>query len=337
LAVTVASPALAQHLAVTPQQVQRLGIRIAPARPATAEAVVSALGRVTPAPSARLPVSAPFAGTVKTLVRLEGERVKKGEALVTIVSADMRDYLAKYESAQARQRTTGAAAERAQALVREGIAPASRAEQAGAEAAAAAAELRALQSTMGRAARSGEGEYSLVAPADGRIASISASAGEQIAAMQPVLALDTGSALWVEAALPASRIGQTAPGDRATVEGTAITGSVVAVGSSIDPRTRSAMVRVRLDGAPTLVPGQILRLSIAATADRGSFNVPRAAVTELKGKTVVFVASRGGFDPVPVRVLARGAELTTVAGPLKAGNQVAIVGVTELKAMGLQN
>ena len=113
--------------------------------------------------------------------------------------------------------------------------------------------------------------------------------------------------------------------------------SVVAVGSSIDPRTRSAMVRVRLDGAPTLVPGQILRLSIAATADRGSFNVPRAAVTELKGKTVVFVASRGGFDPVPVRVLARGAELTTVAGPLKAENHVAIVGVTELKAMGLQN
>lgn len=333
----MASPALAQHLAVTPQQVQRLGIRTAPARPATAEAVVSALGRVTPAPSARLPVSAPFAGTVKNLVRLEGERVKKGQALVTIVSADMRDYLAKYESAQARQRTTRAAAERAQALVKEGIAPASRAEQAGAEAAAAAAELRALQSTMGRAARSGEGEYSLVAPADGRIASISVSTGEQVAAMQPVLALDTGSALWVEAALPASRIGQTAPGDRATVEGTAITGSVVAVGSSIDPRTRSAMVRVRLDGAPTLVPGQILRLSIAATADRGSFNVPRTAVTELKGKTVVFVASRDGFDPVPVRVLARGAELTTVAGPLKAGNQVAIVGVTELKAMGLQN
>ncbi|MBN9588058.1 MAG: hypothetical protein BGN85_00035 [Alphaproteobacteria bacterium 64-11] len=336
-AIALATPALAQHLPVTPQQIQRLGIRTAPAVPARAKTAVSVLGRVTPAPSARVPVSAPFAGTVKALLRLEGERVKKGEALVAIVSTDMRDSLAKYESAQARYRSAKAAAQRARSLVTEGIAPASRAEEADAAAAAAAAELAALHSTMGRTSRSADGEYSLVAPADGRVAGISVSAGEQVAAMQPVVTLDTGNELWVEAALPASQIGQVAAGDRATVEGRAVTGTVVAAGSSIDARTRSAVVRVRLDGNARLVPGQTLRLSISTGADSGSFNVPRNAVTEIEGKNIVFVATKGGFDSVSVRVLARGDVLTTVAGRLKAEDAVAVSGVTELKAMELQN
>lgn len=336
-AITLALPAGAEPLAVTSQQVQRLGIQTAPAVAAKAKTVVSVLGHVAPAPSSRIPVSAPFAGTVKALVRLEGARVKKGEALVTIVSTDMRDFQAKYETALAHDRTTRAAAARARALVKEGIAPASRAEEAEAAAAAAAAELGALRSTMGRASRSGEGEYSLVAPADGRIAGISVSAGAQVAAMQPVVALDTGSELWVEASLPASQIGQVAAGDRATVEGSSLAGEVVAAGSSIDPKTRSAVVRVRLDSAARLVPGQTLRLSIAARADRDSFNVPRSAVTELNGADVVFVTTTGGFEPVPVRVLARGPLLMTVSGSLKAGDKVAVAGVTELKAMGLQD
>ena len=314
-------------------QIQRLGIRTAPVTIARTKAVVSVLGRVTPAPSARIPVSAPFAGTVRTLVRLEGEQVKKGDALIVIVSSDMRDSLARLQSAEAHARTAGAAADRARALVKEGIAPASRAEEAGAAAAAARAELAALRSTMGRATRSGEGEYNLVAPAAGHIAGISVSAGDKVAAMEPVLALDTGNALWAEAALSASQIGQVIVGDRATVEGTGTGGTVVAVGSSIDPRIRSAVVRVRLDAGAPLVPGQTLRLSISSGADAGSFNVPRDAVTMLRARDVVFVARAGGFDPVPVRVLARGPEGATVAGPLKARDAVAVTGVTELKAM----
>lgn len=333
----VAPSALAQHFAVTRQQIQRLGIRTAPASPAKAKTTVSVLGRVMPAPGARVPVSAPFAGTVKTLMRLEGERVKKGDALVTIISTDMRDSLAKYESAQARYRTARVAADRARALVAEGIAPASRAEEADAAAVAASAELAALRSTMGRAAHSGEGEYSLTAPADGRIAGISVSAGEQVAATQPILALDTGSELWAEAALPASQIGEVVAGDHAEVEGTGIAGTVVGAGSSIDAKTRSAVVRVRLDGTARLVPGQTLRLSIFSDVGRGSFNIPRGAVTERNGIDIVFVVAKGGFDSVPVRVLARGATLATVTGPLKAGDAVAITGVTELKAMSLQD
>jgi len=336
-AVLMPAPAMAAPLAVSAQQMQRLGIRTVAVEPARSQTVVSVLGRVTPAPSARVPVAAPFAGTVRALLLLEGARVRKGEALIAIVSTDMRDAQAKYEGAQARYRTARAAADRANALVKEGIAPASRAEEANAQASAAAADLSALRSTMGRAGQGGDGEYNLVAPADGRIAGISVSAGEQVNATQPILTLDTGDELWVEAALPASEIGRVTAGDRAQIEGGTATGTVVAAGSAIDPKTRSATVRVRLDGAAALIPGQTLRLSIAAGAQPGTFTVPRAAVTEKGGHALVFVAGKGGFAARPVRLLARGASLATVAGDLKAGERVAVSGVSELKAMSLQD
>ncbi|MCP5410545.1 MAG: efflux RND transporter periplasmic adaptor subunit [Alphaproteobacteria bacterium] len=334
------APAMGAVLPVNGEQIRNLGIRTAPATPAKTSTAVSVLGRVSPAPNARVPVAAPFAGTVKALIALEGAMVKKGEPMIAITSADMRDALGKYESAQAHYRTARAAADRASALVKEGIAPASRAEAADADAAAAAAELAALRSTMGRAVRDGAGEYSLVAPADGRIAGISVSAGDQVSATQPVLVLDTGDELWVEAALPASQIGLVAAGDRAQGEDMKITGTVVAAGSSIDPKTRSAVVRIRLDkagGANRLVVGQTLRLSISAAAGRGSFNVPRSAVTHLNGSDVVFAARKGGFEPVPVRVQAQGPAMTTISGALSPREAVAISGVSELKALGLRD
>jgi len=70
------SAASARVLDVTQAQIARLGIRTAPVRPAETQSTVSVLGRVMPAPDSRIPVSAPFAGAVERLLKLEGARVK---------------------------------------------------------------------------------------------------------------------------------------------------------------------------------------------------------------------------------------------------------------------
>lgn len=324
-------PATARLLPLSPQQIERLGIRTAPVRPAATKPVVSVLGRVTPAPGARVPVSAPFAGTVKSLVRLEGETVKQGDPLVIITSTEIY----RLSGQEARYRSAKAAADRAQLLVKEGIAPASRAEEANAEMAAAAAELSALRGNTARATRAADGEYRLLAPASGRIASINAAIGESVAAMRPLVSLDTGSEIWVEGSLPASMIGKVTPGDGVTVDGTNATGSVAAVGASIDAKTRSATLRARLTAPTRLVTGQTVRLSVSARADAGSFSVPRNAVSEMKNSAHVFVRRPTGFEAVPVRVLARGANDATISGALSARDAVAITGVTELKSLGL--
>jgi cobalt-zinc-cadmium efflux system membrane fusion protein len=332
------SPASARLIAITPQQVEALGIRTAPVRPAVNQTTVSVLGRIAPAPDSRIPVSAPFAGAVVRLLRLEGETVKKGDPLAVIVSADMHAALARLKGQEARYRSAKAAADRAQALVSEGIAPASRAEEAHAEFAAAAAELAASRHVMSRAGQSAGGDYQLLAPATGRITSIEVSAGDQVAAMQPMLSIDTRTELWVEGTLPAGAIGQVAAGDSVMLESMpAVTGVVTAAGTSIDPRTRAATVRARLNASASLVSGQTVRLSILRKAQTGSFQVPRVAVVELKSGPVTFVARKGGFEPVVIQVLARGALDVTIKGPLSTADKVAISGVSELKAASIQD
>jgi membrane fusion protein, heavy metal efflux system len=336
LSAVLCCPAAARILPVTAGQSAQLGIKTAPVRLAATKSLVSVLGRVTPAPDARIPVSAPFAGTVKSLVRLEGEAVTKGGVLAVITSADMHAALAKLHGQEAHYRSAKAAADRAKALVAEGIAPASRAEQANAEAAAAAAELASLRSATARARGAEGGEYRLLAPASGRVAAIAVAVGDQLTAMQPVLTIQNGNALWVEGDLPAAMAGRVAAGDGVRIEGSNVTGEVMAAGSSIDPKTRSAMVRARLVNPGTLISGQTVRLSIDRKADAGSFTVPRNAVAQIANGTAVFVARQGGFEIVSVRVLARGEDAATITGALRAGDRVAVTGVSELKAIGLR-
>lgn len=327
-------PTTAKILPVSPGQTKQLGIKTAPVKPAVIKSLVSVLGRVTPAPDAHIPVSAPFAGTVKSLVRLEGEIVKKGDVLAIVTSADMHAALAKLRSQEAHYRSAKAASDRAKALVTEGIAPASRAEEANADTAAAAAELASLRSATARASGAEDSEYRLLAPVAGRVAAITVSIGDQLTAMQPVAAIQTGNAVWVEGALPATMAGRVAAGDGVQVEGSTVRGEVMAAGSSIDPKTRSAMIRARLTNPGPLVSGQTVRLSITRKADAGSFTVPRNAVAQIANGTSVFVARKGGFEIVPVRILSLGAQAATIAGPLKPGEAVAVTGVSELKALG---
>jgi cobalt-zinc-cadmium efflux system membrane fusion protein len=317
---------------ITSQQMELLDIRTAPVRPATTQTIASVLGLIAPAPNSRIPVSAPFAGTLIQLIRLEGETVRKGDALATIASLDMQGAMAKIRGQEARSRTAKAAADRARALVKEGIAPASRAEEANAAAVTAEAELAASRALMSRAGSS-TGGYRLLAPAAGRIASIAVSTGDQVAPMQLVLNIDIRQEFWVEASLTASVVGQVAVGDGVVLENMpALKGVVTAAGTSIDPHKRTATVRARLDAPASLVSGQTVRLSILHKALPGSFQIPRAALAELKSGPLVFVARPNGFEAVAVQLLSRGAQEVTVKGALKAGEDVAISGVSELKA-----
>ena len=155
--------------------------------------------------------------------------------------------------------------------------------------------------------------------------------------MQPVMTISTRAELWVEGALPASVVGRVAPGDGVRVDGmTDVVGEVVAAGTFIDPKTRSATMRARLTSPGSLVGGQTVRLTLMQRAAEGSFGVPRDAVIELPGGPAVFVARNGGFEAVPVRLLARGPADATVSGRLTPSDRVAVSGLSELKAASMR-
>lgn len=326
-------------LAITPEQSDHLGVTTAPVTVAEMQTATSILGHVMPALNARVPVPAPFSGTVVAIDVLEGAEVKAGDTLATLASRDVRQARAELQSLEAQQRTAAAAAARSRQLADEGIVSRARAEEDAARAAAAAADYAAVREILARTnSVSGSADlYRLTAPVDGRVARIDVLPGGMVDEMEPAVLLDTGSELWIEARLPASEVGAVAVGDTVLVEGRDVRGRVVAAGNTIDPETRSAVLRAAVPADAHLIAGETVRISVLREAQPGALSVPRNAVVRLDSGFAVFVAREDGFDVVPVDVVATGAKEITLLGPIEASERVAVSGLSELKALALRD
>ena len=337
-ALPLATSMAAGPIAVTAEQIERLGIQTAAAEVAKEQTITSVLGRITPALNARVLMTAPYAGTVVRIDGLEGKDVKPGETIASIASRSYIEARSAVEQNKAEYAAAKAAADRTRQLVKEGIAAESRAEEAEAKAAQLKAALSASRNALDRVSPDpGQpGQYRIVAPSGGTIASLQISPGQMVDEMAPVGALDTSNQLWIEVRLPAAYVGKVSEGNEVEIEQSGIRGKVIAVGNSIDTHLRSAMLRASIPAESGLVVGQTVRISILEPALDGALNLPRNAVVALGDGSAVFVARGEGFEAVPVKVLAQGAEETTVQGAVQPGMKVAISGLSELKVLAEQ-
>ncbi|WP_293458454.1 efflux RND transporter periplasmic adaptor subunit [Phenylobacterium sp.] len=316
---------------LTAAQARNMGLRTATATAATEAALATLPGVTTPPLNGRVIVSAPFAGTVVQVDVLEGQAVKAGQRLAVVYSQDALRVSSALVAAQAEARTAEAAARRARTLANEGIIAGARAE----EAEARAAQARAMASENSRllAGAGGgtgkAGEYALRAPISGHISQLSLQPGGGVEAMAPAIVVDRDDRLWVEARLPAALIGQVKVG--AGVEVGGVRGRVVAAGTAIDPRTRSAVLRAELPPGTGLAPGRAVQLTVMGSAPAGSVAVPRSSLTRLDGRDAVFVRASDGYRPQIVTVQGVSRTLAVVTG-LAPGAVVASAGVSQLKA-----
>lgn len=318
-------------------QVASLGIRHADVRPAERQPLVVVPGRITAPLDARLTMAAPFAGTVLSVHTLEGAKVNAGEELLVIASNDYLVAQARHTQAEAEYRTLKASVDRLKVLVDEGVVAEARLQATEAEAARARAELATTARLLAQVkpADGGQGAYILVAPKDATIARLPVMPGDMVDALDGAVVLDDAGALWLEAELPARFLDQVMVGDMARLDTYGTVGKIIAVGRVVDRQSRSVTVRAALDNPASLKPGQSVQATILGAAQTGSLSVPRDALIRLAGKDVVFLLAGGGYRPVSVEVLSRGADEAIVTGSLAAGEQVAVSGLTELKALAM--
>ena len=142
-----------------------------------------------------------------------------------------------------------------------------------------------------------------------------------------------GDKVWLEAQLPELLIERISVGSRAEAGSPSRVGTVLGVGRSVEPGTRSATLRAELPAGPGLRPGQAVELTVFETVPAGMVVVPSSAVTRLSGREVVFLARDGEFFPVEVEAGLRTAAGLAVRGPGLAGGRVAVAGVSALKAI----
>ena len=322
------TPSLAaKPLALSAAQEAAMGVVLATAKPASSAPLAAAPATVTPPLNGRRVVSSPFAGTVSQVHVLEGQTVKGGAPLVTLFSRDVLTISSELAQSQAELRVADAAARRTQILASEGVIAGARAEEAQARAAQARAlvnERRRLLSGGG-----GSGEYVLRAPVAGRVAVLHAQPGGGLEAMAPAVTLDRADKLWIEARISPAIARKLQVGYGVRVGATS--GRVVALGASIDPKTRSLPLRAELEGVADLAPGQAVSVTLLAPAPAGAQSIPRSALLQAPDGAKVFVKTGSGYQAHPVAVVGVAGAEAVVTG-LPTGARVAAAGAAQLKS-----
>jgi RND family efflux transporter MFP subunit len=244
---------------------------------AWAPASVAAIERAT--------VSTRMAATVKAVPVREGERVARGQAVVSLADADLRGAAAAAETMLA---AAAAQEKRVRSLLAEGAAAQADLDMAAARRAQAEAAVAAARSNL---------EYAQIrAPFAGTIEARRVEPGDMVGPGQPLLVLE-GDALELVASLSDGEAAGLSMGAtlRFEAEGGSGTARVTALTPGGDPLSHRRGVHARIvQAGPGLRSGAFARIELpGGTGSVAHAWVPRSALVERGDLTGVFVASAG--------------------------------------------
>jgi len=343
-ALVLAAPVLAAEEAILlqPAQLKSLGIVVQAADAASGGNQGSLPGRVTVPNEQMRVVAAPVAGMVETLAVAPGSPVKRGQVVARLASPQALELQRDALQAGAQAQLTQQALKRDEQLYAEGLIAESRLQvtRAGAaQAAAQASERRQGLALAGVAPGKVGGPLNLVAPIDGVVLEQGAQVGQRVEASTLIYRIAKLSPLWLEMQAPVSLAAGLKEGMAVKVAGSGASGKLIAVGRAVEPGSQSVVLRAQVErGADSLRPGQVVEVEVAAGGNVGtSLRLPVSALVHHAGKTVVFVQGASSdkgtsFLPREVKALGQSGDSAQVEG-VKAGEKVAVKGVSGLKAM----
>jgi cobalt-zinc-cadmium efflux system membrane fusion protein len=328
------SAAQAGDVKISPDQVSQLEIGLSRVKPASATPSAVLPATVVPASNARITAAAPFAGTVLQVSALPGQAVRKGDPLITVLSRDLVEAHGNLAQQEADLQKASATAKWKRDLVDKKILSAALAEEAEAHVkkleAAIAAQSRTF--TIGGIRVEDQGRYTITAPEAGKVVIASVQPGSQVEAMAAAVTISTSDELWIEAQLPADLVQRVKPGDAVDIGGV-LTGTVLSVGGTLDPVTRSATLLATVPPGSPLIAGQLLSVTLQRPAEMGSYEVPASAVAWIGNAHAVFRRSDAGFSLVPVELKGKSRTAATISGSLQADQEIASSGLPQLEAL----
>jgi membrane fusion protein (multidrug efflux system) len=244
----------------------------------------------------------------------EGKRVAKGDVLFELDAADLHAELAKLD---VQERLARATLDRTQRLLGEGLSNQQELELARARVDEVGADRQALKVTLAKT--------SIRAPFAGTLGLRRVSEGAWVSPSTVLSTLQDTSSLKLDFTLPERYAGAVASGGsfRFRVEGRAetYTGKVSAIEPSVDPATRSLLVRGVVEGSTTLVPGSAANVELPLRVEQALLVPAIAIIPGIEGRRV-YVAQQGRARSAPVEVGFRSAERAQIVAGLSPGDQV---------------
>jgi cobalt-zinc-cadmium efflux system membrane fusion protein len=327
----------------SPEFAKRSGITSAPVEKHSLVPVVQVVGTATFDAEYVGAAGTRIRGFVRKVLKVEGDDVKKGDALAEIESAELGSAQAEVVAVMAKKKAAERNAKREAALLAGNLTTAREEELARTELEEQTAMLLAASqkvNALGGSSAGAIGTYLLRAPLTGAVVQRMIAAGQSVESDLIAFRVADLDHLWVELAVYERDIGGIHIGDTAdiTTSGNAqvkIAGKISHVGDVIDPDTRTAEVRIKIDNtARALRPGQSVVARIHPVGlTRTVLTVPLSAVTYVDGKPTVFVAD--GDTRVLVAAVKLGqsdGERQEVIEGLGDGQRVINGGVFALKS-----
>lgn len=282
-------------------------------------------------------------GQIEAVHVSEGQLVRRGERLFTLDARTNQALLAQQEAQLARDRAqaarAGSDATRYRSLQGEGFAAQQRFELAQADAAAAAAVVRATESLILQTRL--QIEFATInAEADGRLGTLPQRVGNfvrqaenttlaTITQIDPIMVTFAVPERWLGDIQTALR-GGTAPMVRVRPggeDGPPVEGPLVFVDSAVDTQTGTIALKGRLGNADRrLWPGQFVSVTLTPRVDPDQTTVPSAAVQTGQNGRFVFVLQDGAARRRPVEVLRVAGDRSVVRGQLAANERVIVEG-----------
>jgi len=348
----------------TPAQVRNGGVRWERIAMSTGQATAVVPGTVVPNEDRTARLGSPAGGRVLTVRVSPGDRVARGQVLVTLASpaagmaqSDLSKATAAVTSARAQAAYATSARERAERLLGLKAIPRQDYERAVADDAEsqamlvqATAELVRARSTASQLGGGAAvtGEIAVRSPLAGVVLARTATPGAVVETGAPLIVVTDPSSLWLTVNAPESLVGVFRRGGELRFSvpaypGELFTARIDAVGAGLDPGTRTLAVRAMVDNRSTgtigsrLKPEMLASVAVAGGPSVPAVMLPEDAVQQLDSKLAVFVAtpdSAGGarFTARAVETGSRTGGRVAVTRGLAAGDVVVIAGAFRVKA-----
>jgi membrane fusion protein, heavy metal efflux system len=324
-------------------------LEVAPAAKELLGATLVLPGEIVADPDRSARLSSTVPGRIEEVRFRDGAVVEKGDVMVVVRVPDLGKVRGAFTATSSKAKAARANADRLKELVESRLAAQQAYVDAEAEAQSLDAEARALGEQLAAvgAGRSGGGVLlELRAPLKGVVIKRDAVVGQPVTAEQTLASIADLTEAWFLGRVFEKDLGRLHEGARAEVELNAypaerFDGSIELVGQQIDPVARTLTARIRIANRRGL-----LRIGLfgGARVEAGDAKpkepvlvVPRSALTEIAGRSVVFV--RTGDETFEVHELVIGESAVgkvQVLGGLKEGEPVVTHGVFTLKSVVLK-
>lgn len=293
-------------------------------------------------------IGATVTGRVTQIDALLGQEVKKGEVLARLNSSELSSQQLAYLKARSQLELNRRNAERAQALYDADVIAAAEVQRRAseyqisvAETRAAADQLHILGVSPAAVERLGkDGAVDSVTPVVATLAGVvverKLAQGQVVQPADTLFVVADLSRLWAVAQVPEQQVSQVKVGQSVSIEVPALgnerlVGKLIFVGQTINPETRTVLVRTELDNRDGRLKPAMLASMLIEAKPVERMVVPSSAVVRESDEDHVFVAEGDGvFRLLKVKLGPELAGMRVVLSGLKGHEKLVVNGAFHL-------